>query len=152
MKGIRRRSRISQRIDVDSDGDDADIPPKWIRRIARTVLKGERWEAEGRIQIVLADDATLQQLNLRYLNRDRPTDVIAFNLGDEVFGEIYVGYQRAREQAVDYGVTYNEELAKLVTHGILHLMGYDDFQDDAGKKMDEIEQHYLNVFKSKHLL
>jgi len=90
------------------------------------------------------DDAAIRDLNLRFLKKDRPTDVIAFGLGDgDVWGEVYVSAERTAEQAGDYGVPPKEELARCVIHGVLHLLGYDDGTVRERRVMKGKEEEYL---------
>ena len=107
---------------------------------------GEGWKAKGSCNVVLVGDGAIRDLNRRFLKRDHPTDVLAFPLGDGgegIWGEVYVSEDRAREQAARYGVSFREELARLVVHGVLHLMGYDDKDEGSRKVMREREDHYL---------
>ncbi len=104
-------------------------------------------EVSGRIElqaascdVIFVDDETLQEMHARYLNAPTPTDVITFDLGDEVVeGEIYISYQRAGEQAKQYGVTLQQEILRLVIHGLLHLKGYDDIEETDRRKMKQLE-------------
>jgi probable rRNA maturation factor len=116
-----------------------------VRRIAKTVLHGEKWQGRGTLSIVLVDDAAIRDLNSRFLKKNRPTDVMAFPLGDEgeVWGEVYVSVDRTRGQAKDYGVTPVEELARCVIHGVLHLLGYDDVTVRQRSEMRRKEDLYL---------
>lgn len=82
------------------------------------------------VNVVLVDDTTIRGLNRRFLKRNRPTDVLAFPMGDReaggtrgLLGEVYVSRDRARCQAKQYGVKYHDEIRRLVLHGILHLLG-----------------------------
>ncbi len=116
------------------------------------MLREELWQGNGILSIVLVNDSEIQNLNTRFLGKERPTDVIAFpldNEGDEIWGEIYISVDRAREQAGDYNVTYPEELARLIVHGILHLLGYEDYKKSDRQKMiikeDSCLIHFFNV-------
>lgn len=74
---------------------------------------------------MLADDATLADLNLRFKKRRGATDVLSFPLEEEDFlGEVYVSIDRARDQAREYGESEEREIKRLVLHGLLHLLGY----------------------------
>ena len=118
----------------------------WIQGIAARILEGEACKRKGTLSIVIVDDAVIRQLNSEYLGRDRTTDVIAFPLeddSDDVWGEAYISADRARDQAADYGVTCEEEMARLVIHGVLHLLGYDDRDDASRHKMRSLEDEYL---------
>ena len=117
--------------------------------MGRSVLREEAWQGNGILSIVLVNDSEIQGLNARFLGKERPTDVIAFpldNEGDEIWGEIYVSVDRAKEQAGDYDVTFTEELARLVIHGILHLLGYDDQKKSNRNEMMEKEDDCLSRF------
>jgi rRNA maturation RNase YbeY len=89
-----------------------------LRRLVKSVL-----DAEGcsrRVNIVLTDDETLRDLNKRFKKRKGPTDVLAFDFEEPDFlGEVYVSLDRAREQARHYGVSEEEEIERLVLHGLL---------------------------------
>ncbi len=96
-------------------------------RYVRGVLRSARG-ADGAISVVFVDDRTSRRLNRRFLAHDRPTDVLAFPLGEgpNLEGEIYVNLDKARRQARTYHVTAANETARLIIHGTLHLLGYDD--------------------------
>ncbi len=86
-------------------------------------------EAES-CAFIFTDDATLKQMHEEYLNDPTETDVITFDLGETtVEGEIYISTDRARAQAEQYDVSPEEEVLRLMVHGLLHLKGYDDLTD-----------------------
>lgn len=123
-----------------------EVSLKWIQRIGKAVLRGEGWKGKGTLSIVLVDDEEIRELNRRFLQSNRPTDVMAFPWEDEdtgVWGEVYVNRDLAREQAAMYGVSFEEELARLIVHGVLHLLEYDDGDENSREKMREREDHYL---------
>ena len=93
----------------------------------------------------------IQDLNVRFLKRNRPTDVIAFPLGEDgdVWGEVVVSVERTTEQARAYGATPGEELARCVIHGVLHLLGYDDGTVRERKRMKEKEEAYLEAVRDR---
>jgi probable rRNA maturation factor len=86
------------------------------------------------VEVTVADDALLGELNRKYRKRDGPTDVLAFPIGRDpaepqdlwLWGEVYVSVDRAREQAERGRISLDEELAVLVAHGLLHLAGLED--------------------------
>ena len=92
---------------------------------------GHTLAAEGRegteISVTLLDDDAIRALNLRYLGHDRPTDVIAFALGEDadLVGDVYLGFEQAERQAGEHGVPLEHELARLAIHGTLHVLGHD---------------------------
>lgn len=115
-----------------------------VTRCVELVMRGEGYRT-GEINVVCISDGISRTLNRRYLRHDYATDVICFPLGegDAVEGEIYVNLDRARVQARTYGVSRAHELARLVAHGTLHLVGYDDTQPRARTRMRRKEDQYL---------
>ena len=112
--------------------------------MAEITLRNEGVLPGGILNIVVMDDRAIRTLNRRFLHKDRPTDVIAFPLDDdEVWGEVYVSLDRAVEQASAYRVSRNEELARLIVHGILHLTGWNDARDSDRKAMSAREDEIL---------
>ncbi len=89
----------------------------------------------------------MRELNGTYLGHHDTTDVLTFPLHEasdkELVAEIYVNVDQARRQARTYGVTIRNELSRLVIHGVLHLVGYDDTTKPGKEKMKRREDHYL---------
>lgn len=112
------------------------IDPDWVRRVVAAVLETEGTEGTIEVGIVIAGSQRVRGLNRRYLGHDYDTDVIAFALtegegpappdGTLHLGEAIVSYPQARQQAARYGHSVPRELALLIAHGVLHLLGYDD--------------------------
>lgn len=100
---------------------------------------------KGHFNVVFTDDATIQKLNKTYRKKNKPTDVLSFNYGDdsEMAGEIYISVPTAHRQAKELGHSFGSELNKLFVHGILHLHGYDHETDQDYKIMHEIECQVL---------
>jgi len=130
----------------------------WVRRIAQTVLKAEGVAPPYEVSMVFTDSETVQQLNRDYRGVDEPTDVLAFCMlsqkeADSSFalppdgvtrlGEVIVSYPQAIEQAREQGHSTERELALLVIHGILHLLGYDHEEPEEESKMRERERDLL---------
>jgi len=83
-------------------------------------------------------------LNKRFLGRDYTTDVLSFVYGDDdLFGETVISVDRAEAQAAEYCVSYNEELGRLIIHGVLHLLGYTDESAADKERMRKKEDRYL---------
>ena len=96
------------------------------------------------ITFIFVTDEKLAEMHGTYLQDNSKTDVITFNLGDkDIEGEIYISKDRAFEQAKQYEVSFEEEIIRLVIHGILHLAGYDDIEEQDGKEMKKIENSLL---------
>jgi len=109
----------------------------WLRRIARQVLLAEG-VGPTELGVVIADDATVRELNRRFLGIDEPTDVLSFGLGAQggrlfalppgeaaSLGEVIISCPTAVRQAEEQGHSVQAEVAHLLVHGILHLLGYD---------------------------
>ena len=135
------------KIDVYFKDINLGIEPAWIRQIAVSVFEEEGHVFQGTLSIVLVNDSTIQNLNRRFLQKNNPTDVIAFPLhdgDDDVWGEIYISTDRAKEQAEFYKVSFETELMRLVIHGTLHLIGYDDADEKSSGKMKEREDYLIS--------
>ena len=105
----------------------------WLRSAVEMVLRNAGL-SEGEISLTLLDDDSIRALNRTHLRKDIPTDVLSFALydGDEaVLGDVYVGYEQASLQAVEAGISVEEELARLSIHGTLHVLGYDHPDTEA---------------------
>jgi probable rRNA maturation factor len=90
----------------------------------------------GDLGVAVVTDARIHEVNREFLEHDYPTDVIAFPM-DEGEGEIVVSAERALEEAKDRGVDPMAELLLYVVHGLLHLLGHDDHDPDAARRMHE---------------
>jgi rRNA maturation RNase YbeY len=97
------------------------------------------------ISVVFVDNRYCARINWRYLRHRGGTDVLSFPLEEQGApdGEIYVNLDRARDQATAYGVTEADEITRLVVHGMLHLMGYDDLSAQTRRRMKGREDAYL---------
>lgn len=103
---------------------------EWISKIIVSENK-----TEGEINYIFCDDDYLHKINLEYLQRDDLTDIISFDysVGNELHGDIFISIERVKENAADYDVTFNEELKRVMAHGVLHYAGYKDkTEKDAG--------------------
>ena len=102
----------------------------------------------GDIEYILCDDKHLLEINQAYLNHDTLTDIITFSTtnNDEVIsGEIYISVDRVNENSKTHSVSYNDELSRVMVHGILHLIGYGDHSDSEKKLMRSKEDYYLHL-------
>jgi probable rRNA maturation factor len=131
----------------------ADVPldgSASLRDLACRVLASEGVAPEGELSVVITGDAHVQELNRTYRGVDAPTDVLSFPQaeGDEFarpddaavhLGDVVISLETAQRQAADAGVALADELAHLLVHGILHLLGYDHEtpDDDAGMRARE---------------
>jgi probable rRNA maturation factor len=119
-----------------------------LRRGICGVIAGESVH-RANISLAVVDDATIHDINRRFLNHDCPTDVLSFVLErEEGFfeGEIVASAETAARTAQSFGWTPDDELLFYVIHGALHLVGYDDQSIEAQKEMRDREIFYLNQF------
>lgn len=116
-----------------------------VVRYVKRVLQTSRVK-NARVSIVFVDTRYARSINRRYLNHDYSTDVISFPLesGDVLEGEVYVNLDRARTQAKAYDVSFNNEVARLVIHGALHLVGYDDSTGVKARRMRAEEDDHVH--------
>jgi probable rRNA maturation factor len=117
-----------------------------MREVVRTVMAGED-VGDYEISLAFVDNPTIHRLNQRYLRHDEPTDVLSFPLSEpnakKLSGELVLGVEVAAGQATERGHDVQEELTLYIIHGLLHLCGYDDHDDDERAAMRERERHYL---------
>ncbi|MFI4874410.1 MAG: rRNA maturation RNase YbeY [Blastopirellula sp. JB062] len=116
-----------------------------IRRAIAAVFAGESIQAYE-VSVALVDDAEIHQVNRRFLEHDYPTDVVTFNLSSDerlLEGEVVLSCQYAAAEAEKYGWAAEHEALLYVIHGALHLVGYDDHEDEDRLKMRRLERDYL---------
>lgn len=99
----------------------------------------------GEINYIFCDDDYLLKLNVEFLNHDTLTDVISFDnsLGKLISGDIFISVDRVQENAREYNVTVNEELQRVMIHGVLHYMGFKDKTSEDIKQMRSEENKAL---------
>ncbi len=117
---------------------------EWIQ----TVISNEG-ENPGTLQFILLNDDKLLEFNQTYLKHDTLTDIITFNYNEEyegISGDIFISYDRIVENAAKYEVTIINELLRVIVHGVLHLLGYDDHDDASRELMRNRENYYLSLF------
>jgi probable rRNA maturation factor len=118
-------------------------PKDALIKTAKTVYRREGVSINQSTTIILCSDCTIRRLNRQYRGKDKATDVISFPFGDDdLLGEIYISLQRAKVQAKRYGLTYDDELKRLLVHGLLHLMGYDHQKESERGIMEDKELSY----------
>lgn len=126
---------MSLAVDVSSDGVRIPLSKAAVAAIARATLRAERI-ARARLSVTFVSARTIAGLNARWLGHRGPTDVIAFQLPDArrgapLAGEVYIAPEVARENARAVGSGTREEVARLVVHGTLHVVGHDHPAGDA---------------------
>ncbi|HLF50975.1 rRNA maturation RNase YbeY [Flavobacterium sp.] len=103
---------------------------------------------EGEINYIFCDDEYLHKINVEYLNHDTLTDIISFDysVGNELHGDIFVSVERVRDNAQDFEVTFEEELKRVLVHGVLHYCGYKDKSDADELLMRAKEEEKIALF------
>ena len=102
----------------------------------------------GDISYILCSDNYLLEINRQYLNHDYFTDVITFDYSEEnvISGDIFISVDTVADNAKEYNVTFEKELERVMVHGVLHLVGYNDKSDSEVKQMRAKENQYLSLF------
>lgn len=103
----------------------------------------------GVLNYIFVSDEDLLQMNRDYLSHDYYTDILTFPTGENqelVQGDIYISVDRVQENADDFGHSFEDELHRVMIHGVLHLLGFDDHGEDE-EKMREKENHALSLRK-----
>lgn len=133
--------------DIDFKINDPESITRWIEKSA---------EAEGKaiatLNFIFCSDEFLYKMNMEYLHHDTYTDVITFPYSSPddnyIEGDIFISVDRTRDNAKKYNVTEEKELFRVIIHGVLHLLGFDDKTEEKKKIMTEKEDQYLkNFFK-----
>ena len=101
-----------------------------IRKAVNGALKYEKFEKIAEVSVTFTDDPKIHELNREYRDVDRPTDVLSFPMyseedEDAVLGDIVISLERAQAQSLEYGHSFEREVAFLCVHSVLHLLGYD---------------------------
>lgn len=114
------------------------------------IIKSENYKS-GKISVILCSDEYLLNINREYLKHDYYTDIITFNYGEDNFvsGDLFISVDRVTENADEYGQSFENELYRVIYHGILHLVGFDDKEESSKKLMKMKEDFYLNKFKKE---
>jgi len=139
---------ITTRVDT-LDDEPPPLAVKTVSALVEAILAGEG-ATNGRVQVVFSNSEQMRDMQRRFFNTDTDTDVIAFNLnepGEPLEGEIYISPQRARENSQKFDEPYERELRRLVAHGSLHLLGYEDDTAEAKEDMHRLEDRYLEALE-----
>lgn len=120
---------------------------KWINRVV------VEYGCEiGEINYIFCSDEYLLDINRQYLNHDYFTDIITFDYVEEdrVSGDLFISLDTVRDNASEYGVTFEEELHRVIIHGVLHLLGIDDKTDEDQEIMTQKEDESLALLSQIH--
>lgn len=138
---------ISFNYETDFELDNEAQYEEWISRI----IESEGFE-EGEINYIFCDDEYLHKINVEYLDHDTLTDIISFDytVGNLIQGDIFVSIERVRENAVDFKVSFDEELRRVLSHGVLHYCGYKDKSEADEVLMRAKEEEKMQMFHVEH--
>ena len=138
------------------DCDPQLIPPQkdQVKKITQKVLIDYKVQ-DGNISFIFASDELLASLKKEFLHQDHWTDVIAFRLNDyneiHIEGEIYISLPRAKENSKKFGEPFEKEIARLIIHGSLHLLGFEDETVQQKETIHKLEEKYLDLVDWKLL-
>lgn len=115
----------------------------WISHVIISENKNE-----GEINYIFCDDEYLHKINVEHLGHDTLTDIISFDycVGNEINGDVFISVERVAENAVEFNVAFDEELKRVLVHGVLHYCGYKDKTEADEKLMRSKEDEKLAMF------
>ncbi len=174
MYSLRELSGLQVSTSLDEPFD-VELDPAWLEIVVRFGLQAAEITGDAEVSLLITDDETVRSLNAEYRGLDETTDVLSFSAdhpghwegeGDgppeqpdtsgfvlppgipKPLGEIVVSWPQARRQAVEHGVSPQWELAHLVVHGALHLVGYDHLETEDTGRMQALEREALESLQS----
>ena len=155
------------------EGFEECLEASWLQSVAEQILVAQGADPSAELDLVITDQAKVQQLNLSYLGRDEPTDVLAFPMlpepiaegetqkdtppfvvppdGVTRLGEVIISYPQSVVQAEEHQHSVKKEIAILIIHGVLHLLGYDHDKPELEHQMRTREAEILNSIEEKSL-
>jgi probable rRNA maturation factor len=134
---------INFNYETDFSLENENLYADWISRIILSENK-----KEGDINYIFCDDEYLHKINLQYLDHDDLTDIISFDysVGNELHGDIFISIERVKENAEDFNVSFDDELKRVMAHGVLHYAGYKDKSEDDSDLMRNKEEEKMTLF------
>lgn len=130
--------------DVDFSAPNPCKTKAWLKQI----IENEEYTL-NQLNYIFCSDEYLLNINREYLDHDFYTDIITFDNSEEegsVEGDIFISIERVKENASEMGLAFEEELRRVLAHGVLHLVGYDDLEDEQEQEMRNKENFYLTNF------
>ena len=134
---------ISFNYETDFELTNEDAYSEWLSNVIISENK-----KEGDINYIFCDDDYLHKINMEYLQHDTLTDIISFDysVGNELHGDIFVSIERVRENALNFNVLFDDELKRVLSHGLLHYCGYKDKSDEDVLVMRNKEEEKIKMF------
>lgn len=117
---------------------------KWLKLVCESEIK-----RVGDINVIFCSDNYVLDVNLRFLQHDYFTDIITFDYceGNRISGDLFISVDSVRENASFYGVPFEEEMHRVIVHGVLHLIGFDDHTESDIATMRSKENYYLDILR-----
>jgi probable rRNA maturation factor len=134
---------INFNYETDFELSNENLYSDWVSRIISSENK-----KEGEINYIFCDDDYLHKINVDYLDHDDLTDIISFDysVGNELHGDIFISVERVRENAEDFDVSFEDEVKRVMAHGVLHYAGYKDKSDEDSQIMRNKENEKIALF------
>ena len=123
--------------------DEGAVYAAWIE----TIIESEDF-TEGEINFIFCDDSYLHKINVEYLDHDTFTDIISFDytIGNLISGDIFISIERVKDNAKEYEVSFDKELLRVMSHGVLHYCGYKDKSVEDSNLMRQKENEKMEMF------
>ncbi len=118
-----------------------------VKKCCRQIIEDNKMIAEN-VNIIITDDKTLLDINKSYLNRNYYTDVISFIYSDhnKLEGDVFISIDTVKDNASKFNIAVDNELLRIIIHGVLHLVGFEDNSDVNKELMHNLEDYYLSKF------
>ena len=118
---------------------------RWLKMVVESEIK-----KMGDISIIFCSDNYILDVNMKYLQHDYFTDIITFDYceGSRISGDLFISIDSVRENALLYGTEFENELDRVMVHGVLHLLGYDDHSEQDVALMRQKENYYISLKQS----
>jgi probable rRNA maturation factor len=139
------------KMEINNLQEKVEIDEKLYKDFKNIITKATEMEGYdgGEISIAFVNNEKIKELNNKFRNINEETDVLSFPMDEEILGDIIISAEKALSQSKDYGHSFKREICYLVTHGILHLLGYDHKTDGEKKEMRKKEERILKELEIK---
>ena len=120
-----------------------------VEKLVKIIFSEKSLNDKAIISIIFCDNKTLNNFKIKYFDEDVFTDIVTFKIEDKPFleAELYISTEMAIENAKEFKVSLDNEIIRLVSHGILHLIGYDDSNNSLSKKMFSVQEEIVEKFE-----